>query len=417
MEICRLCDSSELLRLLDLGAHPIAHRLLSDPLEREYTHPTVVGFCNACGLVQLIDPVPVQILYSHYHWLSSWKPQPHMPHLVRLIDRLPGLQPTSTIVEVGSNDGTFLEMLRASGYRSLLGVEPALDAQEAASQRGIDTLGRFFDPETAQEIASARGRCGLLVARQVLEHVTDLAGFRQAVRILLEPGGYVLFEVPNLAFTVSASDYSAIWEEHVNYFTLMTLRRYLADFGIQVIHEETASFCGEALIVLGKRVEDDKVERPNTCLDYPRARILGYRDRWPGFRKALVGYLSEQREEGRKLCVYGAGCRACSLVNLAGLSPFLEFVVDDQAEKQGKYMPGSRLPILPGEVLEKAPIDLCLLAVNAENESKVITKHRVYQANGGKFASLHPPSERLLPFWSDYTDFGKSQDDRRCKPA
>ena len=114
----------------------------------------------------------------------------------------------------------------------------------------------------------------------------------------------------------------------------------------------------------------------------------------------MIRYLSVHQNAGGKVAVYGAGCRACSLVNFAGLAPYVEFVVDDQIERQGKYMPGSRLRIGPSEILENGTVDLCLLGVNAENESRVISRHQDYLQNGGRFASIHPPSERLLPVWS-----------------
>jgi 2-polyprenyl-3-methyl-5-hydroxy-6-metoxy-1,4-benzoquinol methylase len=401
MSACHLCGESGLLPLINFGEHPIAHHFLADPSQEEYVHPVNLCLCESCGLAQLANPVPAEMLYTEYNWLSSWKLQPHVPRLVQLLEQLPGLEKTSKIVEVGCNDGSFLAVLRERGYRNLLGVEPAQDAWEASRQKGIETVGAYFTRATAHDIVSAHGRCDLFVTRQVLEHITELADFRDAMRNLLAPGGFVLIEVPNFAFSLAAPDYSAIWEEHVNHFTLDTVRLFLADAGVRVVHSETANFCGEALIVVGEYVGHQPLPRLPGYLDDLRAKALAYQDLWPIFRDALVWYLREQQKSGAKIALYGAGGRACCLINFAGLGPYLEFIVDDQPEKQGKYMPGSRLPILPGETLEKHPIALCLLAVNAESEEKVIAKHQEYLEKGGRFASVLPPSERLLPVWSD----------------
>lgn len=398
---CRLCGKHKLIPLLDFGEHPIAHHFLTDPFQEEYVHPVTVCFCESCGLIQLSNPIPPEMLYAEYICLSSWKRHPHIPRLVQLIEQLPGLEKTSRIVEIGSNDGTFLEVLRERGYRKVFGVEPAQDAQEVARQKGVETIGAYFTWKTAQELVSTYGECDLLVARHVLEHINELQEFREAMCALLSPSGYVLIEVPNFDFSLAAPDYSAIWEEHVNYFTLETLSLFLAGAGIQVIHSETVLFSGQGLIVLGKYVEAPPAIPSHGYLEELQAKALAYRDRWPVFRAAFIGYLRKQQKGSGngKVAVYGAGCRACSLINFAGLSPYLEFVVDDQPEKQGKCLPGSRLPILPGEALEKHSVDLCLLAVNAENEEKVIARHQVYQEKGGRFASVLPPSDRLLPFW------------------
>lgn len=400
MDSCHLCGKCDLLPLIDFGKHPIAHRLLSDLSKEEYIHPVDLRLCENCGLIQLVNPISPEMLYTEYNSLSSWKPQPHMPRLVRLMDELPGLEQTSRIVEIGSNDGSFLEVLQERGYRKVLGVEPARDAQEAARRKGVETVGAYFSWEVAQDLVSTYGKCDLLVARQVLEHITELEAFRAALRTLLRPGGYVLIEVPNFDFSLDALDYSAIWEEHVNHFTFHTLNRFLADAGIRVVHSETANFSGEALIVLGEYAPANPSMLAWGYLEELRAKALTYRDCWPAFREGIVKYLREHTRRGGKVAIYGAGCRACSLINFTGLGPYIEFILDDQPEKQGKYMPGSHLPILPGEKLEERFVDLCLLAVNAENEEKVIAKHRDYELMGGRFASLHPPSNRLLPVWS-----------------
>jgi len=395
---CHLCSESELLPLLEFGEHPIAHHFLTDLRQEEYVHAVTLNVCTNCGLIQLSDPVPAEMLYTEYVCLSSWKHQPHVQRMVSLINELADITEESRIVEVGSNDGSFLRALRDEGYRNLFGIEPALDAQQAARENGFETLGAYFSPAVAQELAATRGQCDLLLARQVLEHILDLGPFQEAIQALLRPGGHVLIEVPNFDFNLDVPDYSGIWEEHVNYFTLETMTRYLADAGIRVVHSETALFSGETLIVLGEYTAKP-IATSKQKAEESKLRAIEFRDRWPAFRRELSRFLQNLRDEQKRIAVYGAGCRACSLINFAEIGALIEYVVDDQREKQGKYLPGSRLPIVPSEILKEDAIDLCLLAVNAENEETVIAKHREYENSGGKFASILPPSERLLPCW------------------
>jgi SAM-dependent methyltransferase len=290
-------------------------------------------------------------------------------------------------------------MLKERGYKKLTGIEPARDALQAASNRGIDTIGDYFTPSTARHVVSNLGRCDLLIARQVLEHIHNLKDFQQSIRLILRPGGYILLELPNFEFGLRYLDYSAIWEEHVNYFTIQTLGRFLTDIGIRIIHEETFLFSGEALIVIGIMGDKRPASAERPIMNDLTAMCMAFGERWPEFREAFIDYLAREREAGKKIAVYGGGCRTCSMINFAGLGPYIECVLDDQLEKQGKYMPGSHLPILPGDALETEGLDLCILAVNAENEEKVIHRHETYLQKGGHFVSMHPPSDRLLPFW------------------
>ena len=344
--------------------------------------------------------MPLDKVYTQYPYLSSQHGHPHVSRLVQLIEELPGLTKTSRIVEVGSNDGSFLQLLRNEGYERALGVEAARHAQEAARQRGVETVDGFFNQEVARQLVETYGRYDLLVALSVLEHVSGLQDFREAIAILLRPGGYVLIEVPNFDFSLTAPDYSGIHEDICNFFTLATLKRFLAETGIRVIHTEIVPYVSETLIAVGESVGKPLAMPPQEDVRKLQEKAFAYRDRWPKFQEAFIGYLREYRKGGGKVALYGAGNQGSSLTNFVGLGPCIEFALDDQLEKQGKYMPGSRLPILPGEALEGHDIDLCLLAVNPENEEAVMARYPKYREKGGRFASLSPPSSLLPPFWN-----------------
>jgi 2-polyprenyl-3-methyl-5-hydroxy-6-metoxy-1,4-benzoquinol methylase len=395
MGSCHLCGEARLLSLIDFGEHPIAHRFVTDPLASEYVHPVRLCFCENCGLTQLDDPIPPELLYTEYSWLSAWKPQPHIPRLVSIIGQLSGIGKNARILEVGCNDGTFLAALMEAGYRNVVGIEPAQDAFHAARGKGLKVVHGYFSLDAAQGLVAAHGRYDLLITRQVLEHVTALKDFRAGMRTAIRPGGYALIEVPNFDFSLKANDYSAIWEEHVNHFTGHTLNRFYSDGGFRMVHSETAPFCGEALITVAE-YSTTSADVPADLLRQGRDSAFAFRDSWPDYREALLRFLGSYRNGGRRVAVYGAGCRACCLINYAGLAPYIDAVLDDQPEKQGKFMPGSHLPIEPGEKLNRDRYDLCMLAVNEENEHKVIAKHRDYQERGGQFVSLLPPSAILL---------------------
>jgi SAM-dependent methyltransferase len=392
---CNLCGGAEVLGRIDFGRHPVAHHYLRSATDDAYTHPFILQVCGRCGHAFLADPIAPEVLYKNYITLSDWKYQPHIPRIIDLIrSHCSGVE--ASILEVGSNDGRFLESLAGAGFRRILGIEPAEDARDAASARGVETIEGFFDRRTAQAYVDAHGLCDVLIARQVLEHVGDLAEFGAALTQTLVPGGHVVIEVPDFACNLETLDYG-LWEEHVNYFTSAALHRFFAGLGIEVVHEETILFSGRTLVMVGRRVEGaaPSVPTPADLL----TSMARYLERWPVFRDALRDWLRQRAARGR-VAIYGAGNRASSLVNFSDTAEWIEFFVDDQTEKQGLFMPGSRLPILPSDSLHSAEIDLCLLAVNAEIETKVMARHESLVERGGEFFSILPPSDRLPLFWS-----------------
>jgi SAM-dependent methyltransferase len=400
--VCRLCGAEGPELLLDFGSHPIAHQFLTAPSADEYVHPVKLAHCNACGHLQLVDPVPPERLYTEYVCLSSWKRHPHEPMLLDLLSEVE-LDRDARILEIGSNDGVFLEGLRRRGFSWLLGVEPARDAWEAARARDLETLNTFFNEETAAAIVDQHGQQDLVVFRHVLEHIEDLSGFAAGLRRALKPNGLMLIEVPDFDFCLDVRDYSGIWEEHVNYFTRDTLLSFIERCGVGVFETRHALFSGQAQIMLGRgsgRGSALLARDASSVDELLAARVRRFQSAWPTFQQRFHEFLQTEREAGRSVAVYGAGCRSCSLINFTGLGSYLECVFDDQPEKNGLFMPGSRLEILPGEELERRSIDTCLLAVNAENEQTVIDKHSEFIEHGGRFVSVLPPSELLPEFWS-----------------
>ena len=396
MHACNLCGGFDLLPLINFGSHPVEKHYLANQSDEQPTWPVRLFFCESCGLTQLVDSCPPEILYDNYVTLSSWKFQPHVQHEIDIIKSLKGMGADSKVIEIGSNDGMFLHQMALSGYKNTLGVEPAQDAYELSVAQGVNTLQDFLSPELSRTITAQYGEFDLFVSRQNLEHISDLRRVAESIRILVKPNGFVLIEVPNFACNLRCQDYS-LWEEHVNYFTVDTLRHFLSIAGVELIHEEIILFSGEGIFVIGR-----KVGNFFRSLDYVaalRRQNVEYATHWPVFRRSFAQFLSSQKKEGRKIAVYGAGSRVFCLLNFSGIASSIDVIVDDQLEKQNKFMPGGRLPIVSSDALYSQSIDICLLAVNTENEEKVISKHSKWVQNGGTFWSVLPPSDRLLPIW------------------
>src|ERR1043166_73594 len=210
MHACHLCGGADLLPLIDFGAHPVSKHYLETQDADPPTWPVRVYFCESCGLTQLIDSCPPEILYANYVTLSSWKPQPHAQGEIDVLRGLDGMTAGASIIEIGCNDGLFLQQLADAGYTKLLGVEPSQDAYDLAVAKGLDVVREFLTPELSRSIVAERGQFDVFVSRQNLEHIADLRGVAESIEILLAPDGVVLIELPNFGCNLDWNDYS-LW--------------------------------------------------------------------------------------------------------------------------------------------------------------------------------------------------------------
>lgn len=389
---CRLCDSDALEIHFDFGPQPIAHHLTDGPFMGE-RYPFRVAFCEACGFEQLVDHIAPEVLYRDYFTLSSWKPQPHATRVIEVAEKLFGIAWTDPVFEIGCNDGSFLQLLKDRGYTNLAGIEPAADAHRSAVAKGFAVDHAFFAKPLLEKPR-------LIITRQVLEHVPDFMAFLAAARDSLQPNGGLVIEVPDHAMNYEALDYT-FWEEHVNYFTINTLRLALERSGFEVIHHETTLFTGRALIVYATPAPPAPTgvfARPplvHPPINRDRDAAINYRDIYPRFREAAYRHVIDGPvTPSGDVVLYGAGCRSTNFFNLLGLSQWITGVYDDRVEKWGKYLPGFGVPITAGHrVPEDAHV---LLGVNAECEWTVA------RSRGLKYGeSILPPSRRLPRFWKE----------------
>lgn len=385
---CRLCDSTNIEPVIDFGQQPIVHNLLRSKFEKSTLYPFELVACRVCGLMQILDFIEPEILYRNYFTLSGWKRQPHEPRLIEMVAEVFHMRPESRVLEIGCNDGTFMAHLQERGFRAIKGVEPTLDAFESARAKGLDVTHGFFNSDfITNEIRS--DKYDVVVFRQVLEHIADLDDFMHGVADVLDDNGGVVIEVPDQTMNYDCLDYS-LWEEHVNYFTLNTLRNLCGRHGFHILHHETTLFSGKALIVFATK---DKV-RDKTPVNADAVLIAKYRDSWPIFKSEFRKYLENTKAP---VCVYGCGARSSTLINFLGIEDRLTCYVDDQKEKQGLFVPKSNLEIRPFDEDEIRGATI-LLGVNTENEHKVISKRGLNDLSS-KTASILPPSRLLPEFW------------------
>jgi hypothetical protein len=371
---CRLCDATLTRTFVDLGMSPLCESYVpADKLaDAEIFYPLHVYICDECLLVQLPAHVSGDDIFTDYAYFSSYSSS-WVAHAKRyadaMISRL-GLGQGSLVTEVASNDGYLLRHFLAAGI-PVLGVEPAANVAEAAMSLGIKTEVTFLGAETGREIADRHGQADLVAANNVFAHVPDIRGFAAGLRALVKDTGLVTLEFPHLQRLIERRQYDTIYHEHFSYLTLLTSSRALATAGLRVIDVDELPTHGGSLRVYAVPRESagEAGTRVKAVLDREEAAGLhtaaghqGFASQVLGVKRDLVRFLLDAAAAGLSVAGYGAPGKGNTLLNHCGIrSDMLSYTVDANPVKQGKFLPGTRIPIFAPDRLEQTKPDYVLV--------------------------------------------------------
>ena len=371
---CRLCGADLTHTFVDLGMSPLCESYVpAAKLDGPETfYPLHVRLCESCLLVQLPAYVSGEDIFSDYAYFSSYSDS-WVAHAGRyaeaMVGRL-GLHSGSLVTEVASNDGYLLQHFLARDI-PVLGVEPAANVAEAARARGIRTVVQFLGAETGREIAEQYGRADLVAGNNVFAHVPDIRGFAAGLRELVKDDGLVTLEFPHLLRLIERRQYDTIYHEHFSYLSLHTSSQALATAGLRIVDVDELSTHGGSLRVHARPAEaaGEPAERVKAVLAAEEAAGLhtvaghdGFARQVMQIKSDLLGFLLTAAAEGRSVAGYGAPGKGNTLLNHCGIRPdLLSYTVDRSPWKQGKFLPGTHIPIYPPERIEQTRPDYVLV--------------------------------------------------------
>lgn len=394
---CRACGSVGLLPVLSLGRMPLANALLAPTQlnEPEPTYPLDLVFCPRCTLVQITETVPPEQLFREYLYFSSFS-ETILQHAQVLVGRLiqaRRLDKASMVIEIASNDGYLLQHYHRQGI-PVLGIEPARNIARVADERGIRTLPEFFSARLAQELRDQGLQADVIHANNVLAHVADLNGLVEGMALLLKQNGVCVIEVPYVKDLIDHVEFDTIYHEHLCYFSLTSLDRLLRQHGLIPLDVEHLSVHGGSLrLFAGKSsVEEessqavDRMREEEACWGVDQSEFYqDFRGKVERLKGQLLACLSGLKAAGTRIAAYGASAKGSTLLNYCGIGKeTLEFVVDRSTVKQGRFTPGTHLPICsPEKLLEVQPDYALLLTWNFADE--ILAQQAEYRRRGGRF--------------------------------
>ncbi|HCV35191.1 MAG TPA: SAM-dependent methyltransferase [Acidimicrobiaceae bacterium] len=381
---CRCCGSHLEQTFLDLGSSPPSNAYLSaaELAGPEVWYPLQVMVCGDCRLVQTREFTRAEDLftedYAYFSGFSTSWVEHCRRYVDEMVDRL-GLGPDSLVVEVACNDGTLLAKFRDRGIRCL-GIEPSTSTASAARELGLEVVEEFVGVDMAERLAAEGIAADLLVANNVVAHVPDIVDFVRGCGFLLSRDGVASFEFPYLLRLVRGVQFDTIYHEHFSYLSLTSIRSVAATAGLQAFDVERVPTHGGSLRVFLQRT--DVGVRPVTpsivtLLAEEAEAGVGGRDFYTGFQERaealkddFLRFLLDARQGGRKVVAYGAAAKGNTLLNFAGVRPdLLGAVVDQNPAKQGRFLPGSRIPIVSEQVVvDERPDHVLILPWNLRDE-------------------------------------------------
>lgn len=405
---CRFCSQPLVHTFCDLGMSPPSNAYVTaERLQRaEAFFPLHAFVCDGCKLVQLEQFQAPDEIFSDYAYFSSYS-QSWLRHAEQYVDAMiPRLTlgPASQVVEIASNDGYLLQYFQRRGV-PVLGVEPAANVAHVAQGKGIPTDVAFFGVATARRLVSSGTKANLLLGNNVLAHVPDINDFVAGMAIVLAPQGTITMEFPHLLKLMVFNQFDTIYHEHFSYLSLHTVERIFSAHGLSVYDVDEIPTHGGSLRVYARHANEpgpSPSAHVSRVLNNERTAGLCELDAYTGFQKqtqrtkrALLSFLIAAKNDGRSIVGYGAAAKGNTLLNYCGIrTDFIDYVVDKNPHKQGRYLPGTHIPIeSPDQIVKTRPDYLLILPWNIQHE--VMDQMASIRSWGGRFV-VPIPEVRVL---------------------
>ena len=392
---CRICQSEDLTKFLDLGDQPLANSFIKNKegFATEKTYPLAVYFCGDCNLAQLLDVVDKEEMFSDYIYFSSGMPKlsNHFKlYAENVMDRF--LEQGDFVVEIASNDGILLKFFKDFGYKAL-GVDPARNVVNVAEKIGVETLADFFSENLGADIAKKYGKAKVVLANNVVAHINDHHDLVKGLNNLLDEDGVFVLEAPYLIDMFENLTYDTIYHEHLSFLAVRPLKRLFEQYEFEIFDVETPEVQGISLrVFIGRKGKHDVSSNVQKMIDKELELRLDSADAYKELaqkvevqKNDLVALLNDLKSSGKKIAAYGAPAKGNTMLNYCSLGvDVLDYALEDLSAKQNMFTPGMHIPTIDSVCAhENLPDYFLMLAWNYQKP--ILEKEQEFLKNGGKF--------------------------------
>lgn len=399
---CRLCESPNVELAVPLAPIPLVEKYTTekDQDKKDDVYPVDLYMCRDCGHVQLLDVVSSDSLWGDDFTFHSGQAQAIVDHLeecAQTIVRRNSPAPGGLVVDVGSNDGTFLRAFQRRGFR-VLGIDPVRPIAQKAAAAGIETLPEFITPDLARRIREKHGPAAVVTAFNVFAHSDDMAGMAESIRALMAPDGIFVFEASYLLDILDHLLLGTIFHEHMGHHSVKPLVQFLKKHGMQLIDVERSTMQGGSIMGTVQLIGGPRPVSPSVAeiLDLEAKRgldrietVKAFSSRIAGLKAEIGALVADIKRRGATIAGFGAARSNPTLLANFDLWDEIDFIVDDHPQKVNKFSPGRRIPVLPTEELYKRKPDYVFILAWV-HAKKIIAAHRKYLEQGGRFVICCP---------------------------
>lgn len=394
---CMSCNHTTVVKQLDIGDHPPASYFLQSKNQPVDSYNLSIGQCSNCGLIQLMNPLPHNVLKPPYDWLIANEPEEHLDDVVEKILNLGELNKNSVIAGLSYKDDTTIERFKSKGYTKTWRVDLNEDLNVFDKAANIETIQKLTTPEIMQEISARRGTADLLIVRHITEHTENINLFLSGLIKLVCDDGFIVFEVPDCSNNLKNFDCCMIWEEHSLYLTPKSLENIVTQSGLKVVQTIVYERPFEnSIVLIARKSKNGGPHLKTTSTETELSLLENYARAFHSEKLELRMKLEKVKNSNGPIALYGAGHLAHIFINAMEIEDLISFIVDDTPQKQGLFLSGSKLPIVTPSELVNKNIYLCLLALSINIEERVINKHNKFIENGGIFKSIFRESPRSI---------------------
>jgi hypothetical protein len=383
--------------LVNFGMQPVSNRFLYNADDEVPNFNLKLDVCIDTGLICINKPFPINAIKPQYGWITCFEPEDHLDDLVDAVIGLPGITENSVFGAYSFKDDSTIDRIKKKGFNKTWSIDPKYDLCLDNPFLSVESYQDALTDKKANSIVNKNGQADVFIIRHVLEHSYNIVKFVNSIKLFIKDNGYIVWEIPDCERALDAGDCTIVWEEHTFYFTSFTFKNFLHKCGFSIEYYNSVQYPLEnSIIAIVKKSNNCEFLLESNLVINEVDRAKEFVERISYRKKEIHKKLTDISGKFGSVAIFGGGHLAVAFISILGLHDFFSYVVDDNKNKKGMYMPIGKIPIIGSELMTNKGISICLLALNPKNHRSVIDNNSDFVQSGGVFLSIFPDTDNYI---------------------